>query len=102
MIGAVSDTLLEPLLAGAAPEPADVPGTPYVLRPAQPRAAALSEPTPPPPGRPGAGTAEPWARPVLPVSAVERDAARLRAQVDARLGRPPSATVAAIARAAPG
>jgi hypothetical protein len=101
VIGAVSDTLLEPLLVRPAPEPADVPGTPYVLRTARPRAAASSEPTTPPPGRPGSGTAEPVAQPV-PVSAVERDAARLRVQVDARLGRPPSATVAAIARAAPG
>jgi hypothetical protein len=104
VIGAVSDTLLEPLLAETSPGTDDpTPGPDgavgaarYVVRPARPRAAARSVP---PPDRPdeALGTAR-----VVPVSAVERDAARLRAQVDTRLGRPTPAAVTEVARASPG
>jgi hypothetical protein len=99
VIGAVSDTLLEPLMAETRTDPGDPSGTSYALRPPRPRATAMTEATAPR-GRPG--TSAPGAAAVVTVSAVERDAARLRAQVDARLGRPPSATVTAIARASPG
>jgi hypothetical protein len=98
VIGAVSDTLLEPLLAGTSPEAgtgdADGDAGRYVVRSPRPRASALRDPSAPA-GADGV-------RAVVPVSPVERDAARLRTRVDARLGRPSSTTVRQVARASPG
>jgi hypothetical protein len=99
VIGAVSDTLLGPLLAET-PDREAAAGTRYVLRPPRPRATALTRPADAPPDRPGTAEAHaPW---VVPVSPVERDAARLRARVDARLGLASSPAVADVARASPG
>jgi hypothetical protein len=105
VIGAVSDTLLEPLLAETSADPtgdatdadATVLATRYVVRPARPRTTTQSA-LPPPDGDAG----RPGTPRVVPVTAVERDAARLRTQVDTRLGRATPSPVADVARAGPG
>jgi hypothetical protein len=100
VIGAVSDTLLEPLLASAPAETGDGAVEAYVVRPPRPRASAMSEPSTTP-GAGGEDVARSPARGPVGVSPVERDAARLRTRVDSRLGVPSSPTVRAIARASP-
>jgi hypothetical protein len=100
VIGAVSDTLLEPLLAEATPDGAGAGATRYVVRPTRSRATALTAPDAPPTGRADTGDGD-TAR-VVTVSAVERDAARLRAQVDTRLGHRSPQSVTDVARASPG
>ncbi|WP_146902273.1 hypothetical protein [Cellulomonas aerilata] len=110
VIGAVSDTLLEPLLGSPSPADGDDSGhgvgfgegnvNAYVVRPARPRVPVAAKSVAPPVGPPG-GTSPAGSAPI-PVSAMERDAARLRTRVDAKLGRASSATVQAVARAGPG